>query len=995
MSKQIKFDIQIDVNGQSQVAKLNIDAKQLGNAFNKARASVDGFSSTLTRLGKMTFMLNNIQQAAASLMGTFNSLTEAYEKQEEAELKLETVMKERMNASDADVQSIKDLASAQQQIGVIGDEVQLAGAQQVATFLKQKSSIEQLLPAMNNLLVQRKGLNVTSEDAVNIGNLVGKVMQGQVGALKRVGITFTEAQQKVLKYGSESEKAATLAQVITDNVGNMNQVLRNTPSGKAKALANALSDVQEKVGAVLMPYQALISLMGNMGMAVTSVVMLADATVRLAQGFGLSRVMKLADVVAMKLWTAACGTQSAAMIASGAAARGAAIGFNILKISIRGLLVSTVVGAAIVALGYALEWLVNKLTGASDESKAAEGSINSLKQSVQQEMSIAQGRIAQYNQDIAKTKEFKGSKTEEIKIVDELNQRYGDTIGYFSSVQQWYNALVKDSKAYCDQLIIEGEMRAYANQAAAIDMKLRNTPKYVKTANTATTKAATPARPGTEAVDQPASSAVVLTTKINPVYSALEGQLNSVTGKMQELANRKARITLPVRGAAAPRGTATSGIKTTGGTATSTGEHTSTGAEKLNLVANPKTLAELENNLKYYDQAIEKANIADTEHIKTLQDKRGAIEKQIKAVQALGNEQQAPDEASISSYEQLAEATDYWQQQLDKAESDQERFEANTHLQSLEKLKQAWDDAAQGIEKYIPAQIDELNTIEDLDKAVQYYQDLQRTQSADEVQNTEKTIAALNRKIAAINRGKDIIATQDLIDGLNGLSQKDYSIKIQAIGLDELKKKLEEVDQMLLDSENPPTDNQREQLWFQRVNLKGFIKDFTQLNAEQQKLAGIQSVADATSQLSSGMSQLAGDSTELKAAMIGLSTAAAIASMIAGFVTKLNTTTVTIWDWIAAGITGTATVVSMAAQLKGIGAFAEGGVVSGPTLALVGEYSGASNNPEVIAPLNKLKSMIPQQAGIANVRFELHGRQLVGLLANETRINRRKTNIRL
>lgn len=200
---------------------------------------------------------------------------------------------------------------------------------------------------------------------------------------------------------------------------------------------------------------------------------------------------------------------------------------------------------------------------------------------------------------------------------------------------------------------------------------------------------------------------------------------------------------------------------------------------------------------------------------------------------------------------------------------------------------------------------------------------------------------------------------------------------------------------MLLDTENPPTDNQREQLWFQRVNLKGFIKDFTQLNAEQQKLAGIQSVADATSQLSSGMSQLAGDSTELKAAMIGLSTAAAIASMIAGFVNKLNTTTVTIWDWIAAGITGTATVVSMAAQLKGIGAFAEGGVVSGPTLALVGEYTGASNNPEVIAPLNKLRSMLPQQGAGGEIHLRLHGRDLVGVMANETRINRRRTNIRL
>jgi hypothetical protein len=38
--------------------------------------------------------------------------------------------------------------------------------------------------------------------------------------------------------------------------------------------------------------------------------------------------------------------------------------------------------------------------------------------------------------------------------------------------------------------------------------------------------------------------------------------------------------------------------------------------------------------------------------------------------------------------------------------------------------------------------------------------------------------------------------------------------------------------------------------------------------------------------------------------------------------------------------------------------FADGGIVSGPTLGLVGEYPGASTNPEVIAPLDKLKSLI-------------------------------------
>ena len=39
-------------------------------------------------------------------------------------------------------------------------------------------------------------------------------------------------------------------------------------------------------------------------------------------------------------------------------------------------------------------------------------------------------------------------------------------------------------------------------------------------------------------------------------------------------------------------------------------------------------------------------------------------------------------------------------------------------------------------------------------------------------------------------------------------------------------------------------------------------------------------------------------------------------------------------------------------------AFAEGGIVSGPTLGLMGEYPGASTNPEIIAPLDKLKGML-------------------------------------
>jgi hypothetical protein len=38
--------------------------------------------------------------------------------------------------------------------------------------------------------------------------------------------------------------------------------------------------------------------------------------------------------------------------------------------------------------------------------------------------------------------------------------------------------------------------------------------------------------------------------------------------------------------------------------------------------------------------------------------------------------------------------------------------------------------------------------------------------------------------------------------------------------------------------------------------------------------------------------------------------------------------------------------------------FADGGIITGPTMGLMGEYAGARTNPEVIAPLDKLKNLI-------------------------------------
>ena len=55
--------------------------------------------------------------------------------------------------------------------------------------------------------------------------------------------------------------------------------------------------------------------------------------------------------------------------------------------------------------------------------------------------------------------------------------------------------------------------------------------------------------------------------------------------------------------------------------------------------------------------------------------------------------------------------------------------------------------------------------------------------------------------------------------------------------------------------------------------------------------------------------------------------------------------------------------------------FANGGIVSGPTMGLMGEYPGAKTNPEVVAPLDKLKSMMGSGSGSGE--FVLRGNDLI------------------
>ena len=254
----------------------------LTNGLNGALSSIRNFSGdmntagaeaqeTAAKIKELSEQINKIPKGnnVADLTKSFRTLkgviatlgigafikqsNDAYNVQMQNELKLTSHMKHRMNATDDEIRSIKELASEQQKLGVIGDEIQLAGAQQLTTYARQSSTLKALIPAMNNLIAQNAGYEASVGDATSAADTLGRALNGQYTALQRQGVYFTKAQENVLKYGTEEQKAIALAGAIHSKVGNMNQLLAQTPTGQLKQLQNDFGDLQEEIGATFQP----------------------------------------------------------------------------------------------------------------------------------------------------------------------------------------------------------------------------------------------------------------------------------------------------------------------------------------------------------------------------------------------------------------------------------------------------------------------------------------------------------------------------------------------------------------------------------------------------------------------------------------------------------------------------------------------------------------------------------------------------------------------
>lgn len=165
---------------------------------------------------------------------------------------------------------------------------------------------------------------------------------------------------------------------------------------------------------------------------------------------------------------------------------------------------------------------------------------------------------------------------------------------------------------------------------------------------------------------------------------------------------------------------------------------------------------------------------------------------------------------------------------------------------------------------------------------------------------------------------------------------------------------------------------------FQDLNtqaVKPLVEDFKTFGEQLIPQVG-QALTDSFAAIADGEAPLRRLETTIKALVVRLMAAAAAAAVLSFFLGGPGGAMGTFkgFGGFFKGLTGL------------VSPFAEGGIVSGPTNALIGEYPGARSNPEVVAPLSKLKKMLGT-TGAVQGEFVLRGEDLIIALerANKSR----------
>ena len=844
--------LKIKIEGSDSLKNVEMSADELAKAFVEVKDKVRELNEKLLNANQIAQAFEQVGAAVQGLQSVMHGLTEAYAVQSAAEARLEQMMRNTMGATEAEIQSIKDLAAEQQKLGVVGDEVILSGAQELATYMQKKESLEALIPVMGDMIAQQYGYNASTESAVSVAQMLGKVFAGETGALKRLGYTFDEAQEAVLKYGTEEEKVAMLTEVVGQIVDGTNAKLASMPYGKIVQFRNGIGDLKEELGKMVAPAMNAVD-----GIAKVSIA---------AAGIGKGVATVKAAAAAFKAMTAGLRTATAAQH-----------GLN-----------TAMKANVFIAVASAVATLVAVVVRLSRESRQAGTASEELAEATEAVKGAVGQTKAELDAAVSNLDRLMKQGKDTTKAVQELNDKYGESFGYYSTAAEWYDTLTKKSKIYCEQ--VRYEAKAKALSAKIVDLEMENDEKKRR-------RKEIESRPFTKA----------------------EAREFKELGK--EIDENKEKIEV---------------LK----------------AEQEKAFNNANRISsELENSLKGNDEKINWQVMSYADLGKAINDQKKKVEGLIGVDDVAAKAEKATLDAMTARYNALARAYGLANNQARPATQNAQDVAARIPVEIIPNLKPIEPNLLQPI----------IQTLGMYDRQLQQLQQQRLNASREQ-------LPAIDAEIARVKRLRDEF--EGVTEEVQELAATPMPKFSDAWG------SIKGIGNSIRDITNALTES--EDVW---TTITGLIDGFIGLFQSFEQVVEIINAVSAATETMAATKTAASSQVAAANSLEATTNTAVAATGAASAMANI--------PWVGPAL-AIAAVAAVLASLMSLPKFASGGLVYGPTLGLMGEYGGASSNPEVIAPLSRLRSILgADQGGSTEVKFRIEGRELVGIMNKQANIYQR------
>ena len=225
--------------------------RQLEKAGNQIKAFGNRVKAGMKSVAKWAAIGFGALTAAAGVF--IKQSIDAAKDKLKADKLLETNLMKQANFKKEHIQMLKDEASALQDVGVVGDDVAVAGAGQLTIYKLKAEQIKTILPVIDDMVAKEKGFYGTQEDAIAMADVFGKAVEGKTKGLVKYGVSLTDAEEKLFKTMKREQRAEFLNKKLTAAIGGTNKALRETDEGKIVAAKGAWGDMQAELGKKLMP----------------------------------------------------------------------------------------------------------------------------------------------------------------------------------------------------------------------------------------------------------------------------------------------------------------------------------------------------------------------------------------------------------------------------------------------------------------------------------------------------------------------------------------------------------------------------------------------------------------------------------------------------------------------------------------------------------------------------------------------------------------------